>query len=51
MAFVTPGELADMAADMAEQKEAIDGLNKSWKELSNTINTAEDGSWEKGQAL
>jgi hypothetical protein len=48
MANVSADELANLAADRAEQKEAIDGLNKSWDSLSRTINTALDGSYEKG---
>ena len=46
----SPDALADLGADLAEQKNAIDALNKAWKDLSSTL-SKDELTEEKGKAL
>lgn len=46
----SPDALADLGADLAEQKNAIDALNKAWKDLSSIL-SKDELTEEKGEAL
>lgn len=46
----SPDALADLGADLAEQKNAIDALNKAWGDLSSTL-SKDELTEDKGKAL
>ena len=46
----SPDALADLGADLAEQKNTIDALNKAWKDLSSIL-SKDELTEEKGEAL